>query len=67
MSSAESRLTELELKYMEQSDLVDQLNTELVAANTRIETLEKRVRRLERQIEDVLSIDAPADDKPPHY
>ena len=67
MANADERLTELELKYMEQSDLVEQLNRELVRVNETVTTLEGRVTRLERQIEDVLSLDKPANEKPPHY
>ena len=68
MSDSETRLTELELRYMEQSDLVEKLNADLVAANTEIHGLGLRVKRLERQIEDLLrSVDAPANEKPPHY
>lgn len=67
MSDAE-RITELELELMAQRDLLDALNAELTAANGTIEVLEKRVDRLERQLEAVLAaVDVPANDKPPHY
>ena len=62
------RLTELELRYMEQTDLIEQLNGELLAVNTEVQTLNKRVQRLERQLEEVLNaVELPANEKPPHY
>lgn len=64
---SDTRLTELELKYMEQSDLVEQLNQELISANGRVGVLEKRVQRMERQLEELLNVDAPANERPPHY
>ena len=68
MSDPESRMTELELRYMEQSDLVDQLNSQLVDAHASIQGLSMRVKRLERQLEDLLrAVDRPANEKPPHY
>ncbi len=64
----EERLTELELRYMQQSDLVEQLNTELVKSNETIDLLQKRVRRLERQVEEMTnSHEKPGNEKPPHY
>lgn len=65
---AEARVTELEIRYMEQSDLLETLNGELVQANDQILALQRRIARLERQIEDVLrAVDMPANEKPPHY
>ena len=68
MSDTEQRLTELELRYMQQTDLIEQLNAELLAVNTQVQGLDKRVDRLERQLEDLLkALERPAVDKPPHY
>lgn len=67
MSDGE-RITELELELMAQRDLLDVLNGELTATNLQNEVLKKRVERLERQLEGVLSvIDVPANERPPHY
>jgi uncharacterized coiled-coil protein SlyX len=67
MSDAD-RIAELELELMAQRDLLDALNGELTGANARIDVLEKRVERLERQLESVLAVvEAPASEKPPHY
>ncbi|CAN0577057.1 unnamed protein product [Laminaria digitata] len=68
MSQTDARLVELELKYMEQSDLVDKLNGVVLEASTEVQLLTLRVQRLERQIEELLgSMDAPANERPPHY
>ncbi len=68
MSDTTSRLTELEIKYMEQSDLVEQLNQELQTVNGQLDTVIARVQRLERQFEEVQgSLDAPSNERPPHY
>jgi uncharacterized coiled-coil protein SlyX len=68
MTDTHDRLTELELRYMEQGELVEQLNTQVVEANATIHALSLRVKRLERQLEDLLrAVDAPANEKPPHY
>lgn len=67
MSDAE-RITELELELMSQRDLLDTLNVELTAANERADVLQKRVDRMEHQLEAMLAvIDMPANEKPPHY
>ena len=43
------------------------LNQELISANGRVGVLEKRVQRMERQLEELLNVDAPANERPPHY
>lgn len=68
MAADDQRLTELELRYMEQTDLIEKLNTELVTVNTEVQTLTQRLGRLERQLEDVLRVvDLPVNERPPHY
>lgn len=68
MSEHEHRLTELELRYMEQVDLIEQLNGELTAVNGQVGVLQRRIDRLERQLEAALAaIDVPANERPPHY
>lgn len=68
MSDTASRLTELELKYMEQSDLVETLNSVVQQSNAELATLTLRIQRMERQMEEMLgSMDAPANERPPHY
>ena len=66
--STADRNPELELELMDQREFLEVLNGELTEANGRIDVLEKRVERLERQLESVLAVlDAPANEKPPHY
>lgn len=68
MSDSSERLTELELRYMEQTDLIEKLNEELLAVNGTVQTLHKRVDRLERQLQEVLhAVDKPVSERPPHY
>jgi uncharacterized coiled-coil protein SlyX len=68
MTDAEDRLTELEVRYVRQQDLIEQLNDELVKANGAIDVLEKRVARLEAVVEGLASaVDRPGTEKPPHY
>lgn len=64
----EDRVTDLELRYTHQQDLIEKLDAELLSANRTIEVLEKRVQRLEQTLESVLAVvDMPANEKPPHY
>ena len=68
MTDVDDRLAELELRYVRQQDLVEQLNDELVKANATIDVLVKRVARLEAVIEGLASaVDKPSNEKPPHY
>lgn len=68
MSDVESRLTDLELRYMRQQELLEALNGELTEANQSLTRMTKRVERLERQVESLLhALDKPANEKPPHY
>ncbi len=67
MSESDERMTELELRYLHQQELLEQLNDELVKANRTIEILEKRVVRLESTVEGLASASTPGNEKPPHY
>jgi SlyX protein len=64
----ESRLVELELRYMAQQDVIEALEREVLGANQRGDQLEKRVKRLEESLQELLRVlDAPANERPPHY
>ncbi len=68
MEPDSERITHLELRYMEQQDLLDALNDELTKAVDQLARLGKRVDRLEQALQDVVrTIDPPANEKPPHY
>ncbi len=65
---AGERLTQLELRFMAQQDLLETLNGELTDAVAQIDLLMKRVERLEQAMQEVLrTIQVPANEKPPHY
>lgn len=44
MDGLTERIVELEIRYTHQNDMVEELNTELTAANARIDRLERQVK-----------------------
>ncbi|MBS2030080.1 MAG: SlyX family protein [Deltaproteobacteria bacterium] len=62
------RVVELELKSMEQADLLQKLNEALVEQQRELDVLRKAVEHLAKKV-DVLpgQVDAAASEKPPHY
>lgn len=50
MDEMTSRIVELEIRYAHQNNLVEELNVELTAANTRIDRLEREVKALRDMI-----------------
>jgi SlyX protein len=65
---ADERLTQLELRYMAQQDMLESLSQEVLAERQRAEGLEKRVKRLEEALQELLlAVDTPANERPPHY
>jgi uncharacterized coiled-coil protein SlyX len=68
MSGLEDRIVELEIRYTQQEDLVEQLNAELVEANKIIARLDRRVKFLEESVRQVAErLPPPPNEKPPHY
>jgi len=68
MSALEKRITDLEIKYTHQSDLVEELSAELYKANEHIELLGQRIKRMERMSMELLNREElPPNEKPPHY
>jgi len=64
----EKRIIDLEIRYTEQSALLDELNSELYCANETIGVLTRRVVRLEKMVMDILNQEElPPNEKPPHY
>lgn len=64
----ERRIAELELRLMAQDDLIEQLHQEVLQANGALAVLAKRLARVEQQLQAVSHVvDAPANEKPPHY
>lgn len=66
--SLESRVNELELRHMEQQDLVQKLNEALVAQQRELDALRRAVEQLAKKVA-VLpgEVDAAVQEKPPHY
>ena len=68
MSDVEQRLIELEIRYTEQSALLEDLSTELYKANETIDKLALRMKELEKVSMDILGgKELPPNEKPPHY
>ena len=64
----EDRVTELEIRYTHQEDLVQQLSDELYKATSRIDALVEKVRALEATLQQVAESEPlPPSEKPPHY
>jgi SlyX protein len=64
----EQRVVELELKFMEQSELLQQLNEALVSQQRELDFARRALEQLAKKVE-VLpgQVDASANEKPPHY
>ena len=68
MMTSDERITQLELRFMQQQDLLDTLNQELTRAVETVDLMAKRVERLEQAMQEVLrAVDTPVNEKPPHY
>lgn len=64
----EERVTELELRYDRQADLVEQLDALVTRLQQDLLRAEARIDRLERTLEDVMRVVVPPpNEKPPHY
>lgn len=64
----ESRLIELELRYMQQSELLQQLSDVLYAQQQALDALRAEVDLLKRKLEgDPGLVDARQQERPPHY
>ena len=64
----ESRLVELELRYMQQQELLQQLSDVLYAQQRELDTLRAEVEYLTKKVEGEPGlVDARQQEKPPHY
>jgi SlyX protein len=64
----DSRFIELELRYMQQADLLQQLNDVLYAQQQELDTLKAEVDLLKRKLEGEPGlVDAKQQERPPHY
>lgn len=67
-SDVEQRLNELELRYLEQQDLVQSLNEVIYAQQRKIDILASEIQLLKKRLQGEPGlVDANADEKPPHY
>jgi SlyX protein len=64
----ESRFIELELRYMQQADLLQQLSDALYAQQQELDALRAEVEALKRKLEGEPGlVDAKQHERPPHY
>lgn len=64
----ESRIVELELRYMQQQDLLQELNDVLYAQRRELDALKAEVDLLKKKLEGEPGlVDAQRQEKPPHY
>lgn len=69
MSSSDSRLTELEIRFSHQQQVIEDLSEMVIAQGKRIEGLEKHLKLMKVKLDAVEPglVDARANEKPPHY
>lgn len=69
MESAESRLTELEIKLSYAEDLIETLNLTVFRQQEQIEALQRQLADLQRQVQTIPAGGARSlrDEIPPHY
>lgn len=64
----ESRIVELELRYMQQQELLQQLNEVMYAQQRELDGLRAEVESLKKKLEGEPGlVDARQQEKPPHY
>ena len=64
----ESRIVELELRYMQQQELLQELNDVLYAQRRELDALKAEVDLLKKKLEvEPGLVDAQRQEKPPHY
>jgi SlyX protein len=64
----EARFIELELRYMQQADLLQQLSDMLYAQQQELDALKAEVELLKRKLEGEPGlVDAKQQERPPHY
>lgn len=67
-SPADERLDELELRFMEQQRLLEDLSGVIYAQQQQLDLAHARLAQLEKKVSSEPGlVDARADEKPPHY
>jgi SlyX protein len=67
MSNTEKRLDDLEMRLAHQDKTIADLNDVITSQWKAIDTLERKLRRLNEELEAVQATEAPPVQKPPHY
>jgi SlyX protein len=67
MSTIERRIDELEMRLAHQEKTIAELNDVITAQWKKMEALERQLRRFGEDLQAMDSVDAPANQKPPHY
>jgi SlyX protein len=63
----EQRIVELEARYTEQQDMLEDLSEVLIRQQRAIDRLEAELSQLKKRVEEPGLVDAKAEEKPPHY
>jgi SlyX protein len=64
--SESKRIDELEIRLAHQEKTIGELNEVITSQWKKIETLERQLRRLDEELQ-ALDVEAPPNQKPPHY
>ncbi len=67
MKCIDKRLEELEMRLAYQDKTISDLNDVITAQWKKIEALERQLLRLDEELRDIDSMEAPPNQKPPHY
>jgi SlyX protein len=67
MESIDKRLEELEMRLAYQEKTISDLDDVITAQWKKIEALERQLLRLDEELRDIDSLEAPPNQKPPHY
>jgi SlyX protein len=67
MKSIDERLEEFEMRLAYQDKTISDLNDVITAQWKKIEALERQLLRLDEELRDIDSMEAPPNQKPPHY
>jgi SlyX protein len=67
MKSIDNRLEDLEMRLAYQDKTISDLNDVITAQWKKIEALERQLLRLDEELRDIDSMEAPPNRKPPHY
>jgi len=67
MKNIDKRLEDLEMRLAYQDKTISDLNDVITAQWKKIEALERQLLRLDEELRDIDSMEAPPNQKPPHY